>query len=123
MSYERLLKKSWGTYLTCQHGNAWQTGRLTYSSAGYDYAVEKSGTTAGWSFAIYEEIWNYGFPQEFAHFVDCVKNDRQPLETGEDGRAVLEAIFAAYQSAGTGRKVALPLESDAAKPYDLWKSD
>ena len=95
---------------------------VTYSSAGYDYAVEKSGTTAGWSFTIYEEIWNYGFPQEFAHFVDCVKNDRQPLETGEDGRAVLEAIFAAYQSAGTGRKVALPLETDAAKPYDLWKS-
>ena len=94
----------------------------TYSSAGYEYAVEKAGTTAGWSFTIYEEIWNYGFPQEFAHFVDCVKNGRQPLETGEDGRAVLEAIFAAYQSAGTGRRVALPLETDAAKPYDLWKS-
>jgi predicted dehydrogenase len=95
---------------------------VTYSSTGYDYAVEKAGTTAGWSFAIYEEIWNYGFPQEFAHFVDCVKNDREPLETGEDGRAVLEAIFAAYKSAGTGQKVALPLETDAAKPYDLWKS-
>ena len=94
----------------------------TYSSTGYDYAVEKAGTTAGWSFTIYEEIWNYGFPQEFAHFVDCVKNDRQPLETGEDGRAVLEAIFAAYKSAGTGRKVSLPLETDATKPYDLWKS-
>ena len=93
----------------------------TYSSTGYDYAVEKAGTTAGWSFTVYEEIWNYGFPQEFSHFVDCVKNDRQPRETGEDGRAVLEAIFAAYQSAGTGQKVALPLETDAAKPYDLWK--
>ena len=44
------------------------------------------------------------------------------LETGEDGRAVLEAIFAAYQSAGTGQKVSLPLESTAAKPFDLWKS-
>ena len=94
---------------------------VTYSTAGYDYAVEKAGTTAGWSFTVYEEIWNYGFPQEFAHFVDCVKNDRRPLETGEDGRAVLEAIFAAYQSAGSGRKVALPLETKAAKPYDLWK--
>ena len=66
----------------------------TYSSAGYDYAVEKSGPTAGWSFTIYEEIWNYGFPQEFAHFVDCVKNDRRPQETGEDGRAVMEIIMA-----------------------------
>ena len=72
---------------------------------------------------MYEEIWNYGFPQEFAHFVDCVKNDKQPLVTGEDGRAVLEAIFAAYASAGSGKKIYLPFETDAKKPYDLWKKD
>ena len=71
---------------------------------GYDYAVEKAGSTEGWSFTIYEEAWNYGFPQEMAHFVDCVQNDRAPLVTGEDGRAVLEVIFAAYESARTGRK-------------------
>ncbi len=94
---------------------------LTYSTQGVGYAVEKAGNTVGWSFTIYEEIWNYGFPQEFAHFVDCVKNDKQPLVTGEDGRAVLEAIFAAYESAGTGRKVYLPFETDADKPYKLWK--
>jgi hypothetical protein len=41
--------------------------------------------------------------------------------TGEDGRAVLEAIFAAYESAGTGRKVALPFQTDAGKPWDLWR--
>ncbi len=44
----------------------------TYSATGYDYAVEKAGSTKGWSFTIYEEAWNYGFPQEMAHFVDCV---------------------------------------------------
>lgn len=94
---------------------------VTYSSTGYDYAVEKAGATSGWSFTVYEEIWNYGFPQEFAHFVDCVQNDKQPLETGQDGRAVLEAILAAYQSAGSGEKVALPFSTDAVKPHDLWK--
>jgi len=93
----------------------------TYSSAGYDYAVEKAGTTRGWSFTIYEEAWNYGFPQEMAHFVDCVAGDKPPMETGDDGRAVLEAIFAAYESARTGRKVPLPFRTDAAKPFDLWK--
>ena len=31
-----------------------------------------------------------------------------------------EVIFAAYESAGTGRKVELPFETDAEKPYDLW---
>ncbi len=94
---------------------------LTYSSTGYDYAVEKAGETKGWTFTIYEEAWNYGFPQEFAHFVDCVADGTEPLETGEDGRAVLEAIFAAYRSAATGRKVKLPFRTKAAKPYDLWK--
>lgn len=94
---------------------------LTYSLSGVDYAVEKAGSTKGWSFTMYEEIWNYGFPQEFAHFVDCVKHDRQPAVTGEDGRAVLEVIFAAYQSAGTGQKVSLPFETDADTPYSLWK--
>jgi predicted dehydrogenase len=93
----------------------------TYSLPGYDYAVEKAGTTIGWSFTIYEEAWNYGFPQEMAHFVDCVANDKPPKETGDDGRVVLEAIFAAYESARTGRKLPLPFRTDAAKPFDLWK--
>lgn len=104
-------------YADLLHGNSIET----YSSVGYDYAVEKAGSTVGWSFTIYEEIWNYGFVQEMAHFVDCVKNDKEPLVTGEDARAVLEVIFAAYESAGTGRKVALPFKSDAPKPFDLWK--
>jgi hypothetical protein len=34
---------------------------------------------------------------------------------------VLEAIFAAYASAGTGRKVMLPFATDVDKPYKLWK--
>jgi predicted dehydrogenase len=104
-------------YADLLHGNSIET----YSSVGYDYAVEKAGSTKGWSFTIYEEAWNYGFPQEMAHFVDCVANDKEPLVNGEDGRAVLEVIFAAYESAGTGRKVALPFKTDAAKPFDLWR--
>lgn len=103
-------------YADLLRGNAIET----YSASGYDYAVEKAGSTKGWSFAIYEEAWNYGFHGEMAHFVDCVRNDRKPLVTGEDGRAVLEVIFAAYESARTGRKVALPFESRARKPIDLW---
>ncbi|MCE9555585.1 MAG: Gfo/Idh/MocA family oxidoreductase [Planctomycetes bacterium] len=104
-------------YADLLHGNAIET----YSSVGYDYAVEKAGSTVGWTFTIYEEEWNYGFHQEMAHFVDCVQHDRRPLVTGEDGRAVLEAIFAAYESAGTGRKVTLPFKSDAKRPIDLWR--
>ena len=103
-------------YADLLHGNAIET----YSVVGYDYAVEKAGSTKGWSFTIYEEAWNYGFHGEMAHFVDCVQNDRKPLVTGEDGRAVLEVLMAAYESARTGGKVALPFQSNARKPIDLW---
>jgi len=104
-------------YADVLQGNSIQT----YSQKGVGYAVEKAGNTVGWSFTMYEEIWNYGFPQEFAHFVDCVKNDKKPEVTGEDGRAVLEVIFAAYESAGTHKKVFMPFKSDVDKPYKLWK--
>ena len=104
-------------YADVLQGNSIQT----YSKKGVGYAVEKAGNTKGWSFTMYEEIWNYGFPQEFAHFVDCVKNDKKPAVTGEDGRAVLEVIFAAYESAGTHKKVFMPFKSDVDKPYKLWK--
>jgi myo-inositol 2-dehydrogenase/D-chiro-inositol 1-dehydrogenase len=105
------------TYADLLHGNALET----FSKTGYGYAVEKAGDTKGWSFTIYEEAWNYGFPQELQHFVACVKENQPPRETGEDGRAVLEAIFAAYESARTGCKVALPFATDAVKPIDLWR--
>ena len=106
-------------YADLLHGNSIET----YSTVGYDYAVEKAGATKGWSFTIYEEEWNYGFWDEMRHFVDCVADDKQPAVTGEDARAVLEVIFAAYESAGTGRKVELPFHTDAAKPIDLWKRE
>jgi hypothetical protein len=42
----------------------------------------------------------------------------EPLETGEDGGATLELIFAAYESAGTGRKVAPP---EGRKRAEWWR--
>lgn len=105
-------------YADLLHGNAIET----YSTTGYGYAVEKAGSTKGWSFTMYEENWNYGFPQEFEHFVHCVRDDTEPSETGRDGRAVMEALFAAYASAGQGRRIDLPFPTDAKSPYDLWQS-
>jgi len=96
---------------------------LTYSETGYGYAVEKAGSTRGWSFTMFEEIRNYGFPQEMEAFVSCVRDDTPPPVSGEDGRAVLEIIFAAYASAAQGRKVALPYTPPAEfarRPADIW---
>jgi predicted dehydrogenase len=94
---------------------------LTYSEAGYGYAVEKAGSTRGYTFTMYEEIWNYGFPQEMAHFVRCAQGKETPVETGEDGREVLKIMYAAYESAGTGRRIDWPYAPRRVnKPIDLW---
>ncbi|MBI4278203.1 MAG: Gfo/Idh/MocA family oxidoreductase [Armatimonadetes bacterium] len=92
---------------------------LTYSLHGYGYAGEKSGDTQGWTFTVYDEIWNGGYVGEMAHFIRCIRHGLKPLETGEDGLAVLELCLAAYESARTDRKVALPFLPRARRPIDL----
>ncbi|MCC6446261.1 MAG: Gfo/Idh/MocA family oxidoreductase [Armatimonadetes bacterium] len=107
------------TYANLLQGNA----LTTFSAEGYGYAVEKAPDTKGWTFTIYEEAWNYGFPQEMRHFTDCILNDRSPAEAGEDGKEVLRALYAAYESARTGRTVAYPYEPPAwaTRPIYNWK--
>ncbi len=54
--------------------------------------------------------------------VNCVLNDKQPLATGEDGRTVIQIISAAYQSAGTARRVEWPYEPLRDKtPIQVWR--
>ncbi len=103
-------------YADLFQGNA----ALTYSEKGYGYAMEKAGSTRGWTFTMFEEAFNQGYPQELHHFIECVREDKQPCVTGDDGKAVLELICAAYESARTGSKVMLPFRPKIAKPVDLW---
>jgi myo-inositol 2-dehydrogenase/D-chiro-inositol 1-dehydrogenase len=105
------------TYANLLMGNALPT----YSEDGYGYAVEKAPTTKGWSFPVFEELWNYGFPHEMAHFARCVRGKEEPKATGEDGLVVLEALYAGYASAGEGRKVNTPFRAKGVRrPVDLW---
>ncbi|HJY25707.1 MAG TPA: Gfo/Idh/MocA family oxidoreductase [Actinomycetes bacterium] len=108
----------------CTYGNLHMGNALpTYSEAGYGYAVEKAPSTQGWTYPVYEELWNYGFPQELEHFARCVRGREEPQATGRDGRVAQELLFAGYQSAGLGQRVELPFDpGDAAKPIDLWFS-
>jgi predicted dehydrogenase len=39
-----------------------------------------------------------GFPPCMEHFIDCVLHDKQPLVTGEDGRAALVVSAASRPS-------------------------
>lgn len=92
----------------------------TYSEIGFEYVSEKAPISIGWSYHIFEEDWQSGFPQLFSHFIDCVENNKEPLLTGEDGKIILEMVYAAYKSAKEGRKVKLPFRSDEPKPINLW---
>jgi len=106
------------TYADLHMGNALPT----YSEYGYGYAVEKAPSTKGWSWPVFEELWNYGFPQEMHHFARCVRGKDTPQATGEDGRLVQEVLFAGYQSAGIGARVDLPFRPPVGteRPIDLW---
>ena len=105
------------TYANLHMGNALPT----YSEPGFGYAVEKAPSTRGWSYPVFEELWNYGFPQEMDHFARCVRGLETPQSTGHDGRVAQELLFAGYQSAGLGRRVALPFDpGSTARPIDLW---
>ncbi len=92
----------------------------TYSEYGVGYAVEKAPTTTGWLYPVFEEAWNYGFPQEMQHFARCVRGLETCQTTGEDGRLVLEAVYAAYASAGLGRRVSFPFIPTEKLPIHEW---
>jgi predicted dehydrogenase len=107
------------TYADMLMGNALPT----YSEVGFGYAVEKAATTKGWTYPVFEEHWNYGFPQEVRHFARCVRGKETPISDGETGRVVQEVLYAAYASAGLGEKVTLPFRpTGVTKPIDLWKN-
>lgn len=79
-----------------------------------------SGSRSGWQFPMYEEAWQFGFPQELQHFADVINGKAELRSSGEDGRRILEVICAAYESARTGRRVELPFASTAGRPIDHW---
>jgi predicted dehydrogenase len=106
------------TYANLHMGNALPT----FSEYGFGYAVEKAPSTQGWTYPVFEELWNYGFPHEMRHFARCVRGKETPQATGEDGLVVMEALYAGYASAGEGRRIALPYRtSGVQKPIDLWR--
>jgi len=56
------------------------------------------------------------FAPELQHFSDCIRQDRQPEPSGEEGRQDVAIVQALYQSAHTGRPVRLPPYRDAKRP-------
>ena len=70
-----------------------------YSEKGFGYAVEKAGTTKGWTFPVPAEAWSFGYPQEIEHFIDCMLNNKKPLTDGKYGYKILKIVEIMYKSA------------------------
>jgi predicted dehydrogenase len=66
---------------------------------------EKLSTNAGWSYPPIDMEYMLGYAPEMQDFVAAVAHHRPPLSDGALGRAVVEAIYAAYLSAEQGRRV------------------
>jgi predicted dehydrogenase len=69
---------------------------FTGKSAGY--VVEKADIDFGWTRPLPEEAFAYGYQAEMKHFVDCVRKERTPRETYEDGYIVNCVLDAGYES-------------------------
>lgn len=74
-----------------------------YSETGYGYAVEKAGTTKGWTFPVPEESWSFGYPQEIAYFIDCIINNKEALTNGKFGQKILTIVEKMYRSSKTNK--------------------
>ncbi len=72
-----------------------------YSKKGYEYAVEKADTTKGWTFPVPSETHSFGYPQEIAHFIDCILKKKKPLTNGLFGYKILNIVETMYKSAKT----------------------
>src|ERR1700684_589627 len=70
--------------------------------------VEKQNAEQGLMPVVENEADVYGYVGEDRHMVDAFRHRRQPLETFEDGVAVVEMLMALYRSAETGQVVTLP---------------
>jgi predicted dehydrogenase len=108
------------TYADMLMGNALPT----YSEVGYGYAVEKAASTKGWSWPVFEEHWNYGFPQEMRHFARCVRGKETPLSDGETGRVVsIREVAVRGQSSGVsdGTLIGGGVGMAGGAAIDLWR--
>ncbi|MCX7885284.1 MAG: Gfo/Idh/MocA family oxidoreductase [Caloramator sp.] len=58
-----------------------------------------------------DTVYGHGHTPLFKDMIDAIKNDREPLINGQEGKKGMEIILAAYKSQKTGMPVKFPFES------------
>lgn len=61
---------------------------------------------------------SYYHERQIEDFLAAIREDRDPLITGEDGRKTVEIITAVYRSQRDGRPVKFPLSAESGDDYD-----
>ena len=72
--------------------------------------VEKQSAEQGLMPVLEDEAGTYGYTGEDRHMVEAFRKGTRPLETFDDGVAVVALLMALYRAAETGQTVALPAE-------------
>jgi predicted dehydrogenase len=72
-----------------------------------EYFTEKLETKAGWNRPSCDEDWFRGFAQEIEDFVGAIREGREPRSGIDLAVECVDVIYAAYQAAETGSRVAL----------------
>ena len=78
-----------------------------YSRPGYEYCIEKTDNTLGWTRPAVDEFFNLGYVKELQYVIDCVLDDRQPMfgASGAMGLACAEIVDAMYRSTKEGKTI------------------
>jgi len=97
-------------------------GLKVFSEKGYGEDYFDKPQTIGWHYPDWEWLWQNGYPQEMRDFIHCIREGGTPLESGADGRIVLEIMIAGYLSAATGKKVPFPFKDPGGyqTPVEIW---
>lgn len=106
------------------HANLLQDGMglKVFSEPGFGEEDWDKEAARGWSHPDWNWNWQNGYPGEMEDFVNCMRTGQTPVESGEDGRVVLEIMIAGYLSAAQGRKIPFPLKDPGGyrTPVEIW---
>ncbi len=72
--------------------------------------VEKQNAEQGLMPVLEDEAGSYGYVNENRHMVECFRKGIRPMETLDDGLAVVEMLIALYRSAEIDQAVKFPLK-------------
>jgi predicted dehydrogenase len=107
----------WGTRGTLRVDLLGETGLRLFTPDGSPAHLAQRG----WATPLHDWVAENGYEAELRHFLGAFRRGETPAESGSDGLAVLEILYAAYASAREDRTLGLPYQpAGVERAVDLW---